>query len=219
MRQKRAFTTDIVLIDIIDFSKLTSLEQLEIIEYLTLTYTNMIAKMLKDSSKRFNDLIEGYIPTGDGFFCILNKKMEGYGTILGLNFSHLSDHIAKRYPYFKGIRVAVHTGEIYRFKDIMGNKNYIGDGLNDCARYLEIKNYTVSTVMISDSAFDSLKFFLGNSKYFNSILIRHGFKYSQMYEFKDKHSNLKKGCLVWLRDASIINLPSMEGIKLEINNR
>lgn len=210
MRQKRAFTTDIVLIDIIDFSKLKSSQQLEIIEYLTATYTNMISKMLKDSSQKFSDLIEGYIPTGDGFFCILNKKIQGYGTILALNFSHLSDYIAKRYPYFKGIRVAVHTGEIYRFKDIMGNKNYIGDGLNDCARYLEIKNYTVSTVMISDAAFENLKLFLNTNRYFNSLLIKHGFKYSQMYEFRDKHLNLKKGCLVWLRDASIINLPSSD---------
>jgi hypothetical protein len=207
MRNKQVINTDIILIDIIDFSKLEPIEQLEIITYLTNTYTTMIDKMLKKSFMKLNYLIDGYIPTGDGFYCILNKDMKGYGTILALNFIHLSDYIAKKFSYFKGIRVAVHSGEIYEFKDIIGNKNYIGDGLNDCARYLELKNYTLSTVMISDSAYNNLKKFLDLNKVFNQLLIEHGFRHSQMYHFKDKHAKEKSGCLVWLRDAGIINLP------------
>ncbi len=209
MRHKTGFNTDIILIDIIGFSKLEPTQQLEIIMYLTNTYSTMIDKMLKKSSIHFNDLIDGYISTGDGFFCILNRNMRGYGTILALNFTHLSNYIAKKFPYFKGIKVAVHTGEVYEFKDIIGNKNYIGDGLNDCARYLEIKNYTISTVMISDAAYNNLKKFLDLNRDFNKLLLEHGFKHSQMYHFKDKHLKEKSGCLVWLRDSGIINLPQI----------
>jgi len=31
-----------------------------------------------------------------------------------------------------------------------------------------------------------------------------------MYEFKDKHLKVKKGCSVWLRDLGIMSLPIKE---------
>ena len=210
MKKENAWETDIVLVDIIGFSKLEPLEQLEIIKYMTNSYINMTKKMLERSNMVLDDFITGYIATGDGFYCILNPKMKGYGTILGLNFSHLSSFIAKKYPYFRGIKVAVHTGEIYQFKDILGHKNYIGDGLNDCSRYLEVKNFSLSTVMVSYEAYQNLREFLTLHEDFNTLFIEHGFKHSQMHEFEDKHSKAKKGCLVWLRNSGITNLPIKE---------
>jgi len=210
MQKKNCLETDIVLVDIIGFSKLEPIQQLEIIKYLTKTYINMINKMLDNSNMRLDDFIEGYIATGDGFFCILNHKMKGYGSVLGLNFSYLSSFVSRKYTYFQGVRVAVHTGEIYQFKDILGNINYIGDGLNDCARYLEIKNFSISTVMISENAYQYLKEFLTINEDFNTLFIKHGFKHSNMHEFKDKHSKVKRGCLIWLRDSGIMNLPIKE---------
>ena len=210
MEKENSWETDIVLVDIIGFSKLKPIEQLEIIQYLTAIYVKLIKKMLEKSNMKLDDFIEGYIATGDGFFCILNPDMIGYGTVLGLNFSHLSGFIAKKFPYFQGLKIAVHTGEIYEFKDILGHKNYIGDGLNDCARYLEIKNFSVSTVMVSDSAYQNLKEFLTKNEDFNQLFIKHGFKHSKMCEFEDKHSKVKNGCLVWLRESGIMNLPIKE---------
>jgi len=210
MKKENAWETDIILVDIIGFSKLKPLEQLEIIKYMTNSYINMISKMLDKSNMLLDDLIDGYIATGDGFYCILNQEMKGYGTVLGLNFSHLSSFISKKYPYFRGVKVAVHTGEIYQFKDILGHKNYIGDGLNDCSRYLEIKNFSVSTVMVSYEAYQNLREFLTLNEDFNLLFIKHGFKHSNMHEFEDKHSKAKKGCLVWLRDSGIMNLPIKE---------
>ena len=210
MKIEIACETDIVLVDIIGFSKLDPLEQLEIIKYMTNSYINMVNKMLEKSNMIVDDFIEGYIPTGDGFFCILNPKMKGYGTVLGLNFSYLSSFISKKYQYFQGVKVAVHTGEIYQFKDMLGHKNYIGDGLNDCSRYLEVKHFAGSTVMISYEAYQNLREFLILNGDFNQLFIKHGFKYSTMQEFKDKHLKVKKGCLVWLRDSGIMNLPIKE---------
>jgi len=208
MKQESSIKTDIVLVDIIGFSKLNSREQLEIIKYLTNSYVKLIRKMLDNSNMQLDDFIEGYIATGDGFFCILHEEMRGYGTILGLNFTHLSSFISKKYPYFQGVKIAIHTGEIYQFTDILGNKNYIGDGLNDCARYLEIKNFSISTVMVSQEAYDNLRIFLTQNVDFNQLFIEYGFQHSKMHEFKDKHSKVKHGCLVWLRNSKIISLPN-----------
>ena len=201
--------TDIVLIDVINFSKLNSEQQLEIINFLTKSYRKMIEKMLVNSNMSLSKLILGFVSTGDGFYCILNPRLKGYGVILGLSFNHFSDEIAKKFPYFSGIRIAVHTGTVNQFIDILGNTNYIGDGLNDCSRYLELKHFTISTVMISDTAFASLKKFLEIYKDFNTLLLQREFKHSELYTFHDKHGNQKRGCLVWLRKSGIINPPNI----------
>ena len=209
IKKNSEWITDIILIDIINFSKLSANQQLEIINFLTKSYSNMIVKMLANSNMKLEKLILGFVSTGDGFFCILNPRLKGYGAILGLSFNHFSEHISKKYPYFEGIRIAVHTGEVHEFQDILGHKNYIGDGLNDCARYLELKEYTISTVMISDMAYDSLKKFLELYKDFHTLLVDREFKHSAEYTFEDKHGKKKKGYLVWLRKAGIINPPNI----------
>jgi len=209
MKKENEWFTDIILVDVINFSRLSADQQLEIIKFLTKSYTNMIVKMLSNSDMKLNKLILGFVSTGDGFFCILNPRLKGYGTILGLSFNHFSEQIAKIYPYFEGIRIAVHTGEVREFQDILGHKNFIGDGLNECARYLEFKNYAISTLMVSDVAYESLKKFLELYKDFHTLLIQREFKHSSIYTFKDKHGYTRKGCLVWLRKAGIINPPNI----------
>lgn len=201
--------TDIVLIDIINFSKLSDIQQLEIINFLTKSYKKMIEKMLLNSNMTLSKLIQGYISTGDGFYCILHPRLKGYGAILGISFNHFSDQIAKKFPYFEGVRIAVHTGKINQFIDILGNQNYIGHGLNDCARFLEFKNFTISTVMISSTAFEALKGFLKRHEDFHALLIEREFKHSETYIFQDKHGNEKRGCLVWLRKSGIITPPNI----------
>ena len=207
MTTKREITTDIVLIDIIDFSKLDSHQQLEIISFLTRSYRKVIEKMLSHSDIFLESFIIGFIPTGDGFYCILNPKYKGYGVILGLSFNHFSDQIAKMFPYFHGIRIAVHTGGVKQFRDILGHKNFIGDGLNDCARYLELKDFTISTVMVSDKAYEQLKKFLKTRQDYNDLLQRREFKHSEPYIFQDKHGMTKRGYLVWMRKSGIITPP------------
>ncbi|MDF1876514.1 hypothetical protein JHD47_01620 [Sulfurimonas sp. SAG-AH-194-L11] len=205
----KALITDIVLIDIINFSQLTSAQQLEIVVFLTKSFKKMIEKMLYNSNTPLSKFIIGYVSTGDGFYCILNPRLKGFGPILGLSFNHFSEHISKKYDYFEGIRIAAHTGEVNEFEDILGSKNFIGDGLNDCARYLEIKNFAISTVMVSDAAYESLRNFLTLHKDFNTLLTKRELKKSTVQHFKDKHGNKKEGCLIWLRKSGIINPPNI----------
>ncbi len=204
---KRAITTDIVLVDIIDFSRLPMNEQLEIISYLSLTYKKMIVKMIKASGTPMDKMLLGIIPTGDGFYCILHPSLRGFGSLLGLSFIHFSDLIAKDYPYFKGIRVAVHTGKVHHFEDILGHENFIGDGLNECARYVAIKNLVASTVIISDKAYESLQEFLDLHKDYHSLLEKCELRHSSLHTFQDKHNIAHSGYLIWMRKGGIIPPP------------
>ena len=204
--------TDIVLVDIIGFSKLSSKQQLEIVTFLTKGYKKVIEKMLISSQIPLSTLILGFVSTGDGFYCILDPKLKGFGTILGLNFSHFAGHINTKYPYFEGVKVAVHTGTVNRFIDILGNLNFIGDGLNDCSRYLEYKHFSISTVMVSDAAYEELKNFLHYHNDFEQLLGELQFKRSEEYIFYDKHENEKKGYLVWFRKSGIITPPKLDFI-------
>jgi len=204
---QRAIDTDIVLIDIIDFSRLSMDEQLEIISYLSLTYKKMIQKMVKTSGIPMEKMLQGIIPTGDGFYCILHPTLKGFGPILGLSFIHFSDFIAKEYPYFKGIRVAVHTGKVHRFEDILGHENFVGDGLNECARYIEIKNLIISTVIISDRAYEVLQEFLDRYDDFRNLLEKCEFRHSSLHTFQDKHNITRNGYLIWMRKGGIIPPP------------
>jgi hypothetical protein len=206
---KAQILTDIILVDIINFSKLESSQQLEIISFLTKSYKKMINKILLKSGLPLARLIQGFISTGDGFYTILNPRLKGFGAILGLSFNHFSDHISKKYPYFEGIRISVHTGVMAEFTDILGNTNYIGQGLNDCARYLEMKDYTISTVIISDMAMEYLKKFLIVHPDFSVLLAEREFKRSSAYTFYDKHGAEKIGYLIWLRKAGIISPPNI----------
>lgn len=206
----RDYNTDIVLVDIISFTKLSPYQQLELIEYLTMTFTRMLEKLLSNSEMKLSQLVLGFISTGDGFYCILNPRMKGFGTILGLSFNHFSELISAKLPYFKGIRIAVHTGHLYEFTDILGHKNYIGDGLNHCARYLEHKDYTISTVFISEDAYATFKRFLEIYPDYEALLLEQEFKRSRLQTFTDKHDNSWSGYLVWLRKGSVINLPNIK---------
>ena len=212
---KHTIETDIVLIDIIDFSRLKMAEQYEIISYLSLTYKKMIRKMLKNSGKTMEQMLLGIIPTGDGFYCILHPDLRGFGPILGLSFIHFSDFIAKEYPYFRGIRVAVHTGKVQRFEDILGHDNFVGDGLNECSRYVEIKNLIISTVFISDKAFESLNRFLHRHPDFHALLKQCVFRHSSLHTFQDKHNITRKGYLIWMRQGAIIPPPRPDDIVID----
>lgn len=209
-KRKIKILTDVVLIDVIDFSKLDVDQQYEIITFITRSYQRMIEKMLLNSNMPLKKLfVHGFVSTGDGFYCILNPRLKGYGVILGLSFNHLSDIIARKYPYFKGVRIAVHTGYVYEFEDILGNKNYIGDGLNDCARYIEQKDFSISTVTVSDAAYESFERFLSLYKDFQFLLEDMEFRRSNLNTFRDKHGKDKSSYIVWLRKDGIINPPNI----------
>ncbi len=201
--------TDIVLVDIIGFSKLDITVQHDIITYVSRSYRKMIMAMLRHSNLTLEQLLSGIIPTGDGFFCILNPLYRGFGPILALSFNHLSDLISQKFPYFKGIRIAVHTGEVQRFDDILNHENYVGYGLNECERFISSQKHHISTVIISSDAYKSLESFLQTYHDFHALLLEREFKFSAPFTFNDKHNRHYTGYLIWMRQGGIITPPKI----------
>ncbi|MEA1918333.1 MAG: hypothetical protein U9N52_00725 [Campylobacterota bacterium] len=202
-----ALLSDIVLVDIIGFSKLNVSSQQEIISYISKSYKKMITRMLQNSNMLLEQLLSGIVPTGDGFFCILNPIYRGYGAILALSFNHLSELISKKFSYFRGIRIAVHTGKVHRFIDILDHENFVGHGMNECERYISSQSHRISTVIMSRKAYESLEQFLLTHQDFHSLLMEREFKFSPPFYFEDKHKNRHQAYTIWMRQGGIINPP------------
>lgn len=137
---KLTLVTDIILLDIVGYSKRNNREQLNIILIITSQLKSLlgvlagVGSVLNDSLKG-NKLIIGFIPTGDGSYIILNPLYSGYGLLLALGIRNYLFGITKRDPnIYDGVRVAVHQGTIFPFVDLADGLNYGGDGMNDCAR-------------------------------------------------------------------------------------
>jgi hypothetical protein len=205
--------TDIVLIDIIDYSKLSNLEQYNVVDTMSRFFKKAINLMLKKSNITQNQAILGFIATGDGFFIILSPKLKGYGVVLGLSLNNISKNIKKKLAYFKGIKVAVHTGDVIPFLDILGHKNFIGNGLNDCARYLEYKSpyikdyFTDGYVLVSKESTDEFNKFLRKNRKLYQIIEKLGFNISSEIVFEDKHKISHYGYFIWTDIEVVITPP------------
>ncbi|WP_294923978.1 hypothetical protein [Sulfuricurvum sp.] len=100
---------------------------------------------------------------------------------------------------------------MHQFEDILGHENFVGDGLNECARYIEIKNLIISTVIISDSAFTAFQQFLRQYPDFERPLEQCEFHHSSIHTFQDKHNITRNGYLIWMRKRGKYLLPNQIG--------
>jgi hypothetical protein len=206
-------TTDIILIDVVGYSLLTNEEQLHTVEIISQSIPKLLSFM---SAYKKYDIALDFIPTGDGVYIILNHNVCGYGVLLGLGIrNHLlwtsTEFLANLY---KGVRVAIHMGKVLPLNDINGNRNYVGDGLNDCARLLSSKNIKKkgetfcgdqNYVVASESAFYRFsELFKGQEAASHLSIIK--FKKSHKLWFGDKHKKRHKAYLVE-SSRQALNLP------------
>jgi len=207
--------TDIILIDIIGYSKLNNTQQFKVVNIMTKFFKKAIELMLKKSRITESEAILGFIATGDGFFIILSEKLKGYGVILALSLKNISKNIKMRLDFFQGIKVAVHYGEVMEFRDILNHKNFIGDGLNNCARYLDyktrdknvLKHITHGYVIISEEASHEFNKFLQRNRKIFELLNSLEFQNSDPFGFNDKHKYPHYGCFVWTKKEVVITPP------------
>ena len=197
-----SIVTDILLIDIIGFSKLSDEEQLISITILNNHILDFLKLICGQSFIETKYLILSLIPTGDGFYIILNPAFSGYGPLLAVSLRSSVFVFGKKNNYpFKGIRVACNFGVALPFKDIIGNINYIGSGMNDCARILNLNDVLKKEmikfsegedfVVISQSAYNQFNIIFPFEKfkdYFNAIKLR----FSDEKSFFDKHGKEHK---------------------------
>jgi hypothetical protein len=200
-------TTDIILIDVVGYSLMSNEEQLHTAEIINTSLSKQIHFMAELANLRKEEVVLGFIPTGDGMYILLNPQVYGYGILLGLSIRNYllwtSSELLN--GLYKGVRAGIHIGTLLSFTDVNGCRNYVGSGLNDCARLLSVKNEDAITfcgdtnyIVASESAyFWFLKLFTGkDAKEFLSTM---RVKVSDQFQITDKHKKVHNARLI---DAS-----------------
>lgn len=203
--------TDVVLMDIVGFSKLSNTQQYTLITDFSTLFRKTLSIMAGSNS--VSDFVLGVIPTGDGFYTILDPSQKGFGAIYALFLKNVAKKLFV-YDFYNGVKVAAHTGYLIPFVGVDNTKNFIGNGMNQCARFLEFdaKEYIGEVpregyVVISSEARHSLEILLEK----NSVLARK-VEALEVYlgeevAFKDKHSKKYKGFFLASEKDAIITFP------------
>ncbi len=130
--------TDILLVDFVGFSKLDDAGQYVAMSVVSRIMGNVLDKLARESFGKSLNMAIGWVPTGDGFYIILNPLATGAGVFAALGMRHVLMTRVNQTVGLKGVRCAVHHGPCVPFDDVTGKRNYIGSGLNDCARLLSL---------------------------------------------------------------------------------
>ena len=129
--------SDIILADVVGFSCLSNEKQYVAAQVFSDSVRNAVGLLSNQSFLHEKEWLLGMIPTGDGFYVLLKHHVAGYGPLLALS---LRSWMTKRTGSAVGaMRMAVHTGPMVAFEDVAERENWVGDGLNDCARFLSDK--------------------------------------------------------------------------------
>jgi hypothetical protein len=141
--------TDIILVDFVGFSTLDDTGQYVAMSVVSRIMGNVLDKLARESFGKSLNMVIGWVPTWDGFYIILNPLATGSGVFAALGLRHVLMTRVNQTVGLKGVRCAVHHGPCVPFDDVTGKRNYIGSGLNDCARLLSLANSIRTTISSS----------------------------------------------------------------------
>jgi class 3 adenylate cyclase len=136
----------VVGLDIERFSTVPS--EVQVFKYITLQV--LLKQVLGDRGVRAFP-----IQTGDGYFLVLPNATCEQALRLCLDLQGRVAELSRRDLDRVSLRYALHSGPAYRLADINGQVNFIGDGMNYCARLLAVKEADV--LIVSHSLYDSNK--------------------------------------------------------------
>jgi hypothetical protein len=211
MGSQKFILTDIVLMDIVGFSKLSNMQQYALISDFSTLFRKTLSIMC--GGLNTSDFVLGIIPTGDGFYTVLSQSQKGFGAIYALFLKNIAKKLFV-YDYFSGVKVAAHTGYLIPFMGVDGTENFIGNGMNQCARFLEFdaKQYMESVpregyVVISSEAHHNLEILLEKNAALGRKVAALGVYLGEEVAFRDKHSNRYKGCFLDANSDAIITFP------------
>lgn len=122
-------------LDIYRFSTLPNTQQ--VFRYFTL-------QVLVEKSLREAGLSAHTIQTGDGCFIVFEGAGEAAAFEFCLDLQRRAVHLQRR-PQRNPLRLryALHAGPVYQVTDLNRQVNFIGDGINFCARLLGVKEADV----------------------------------------------------------------------------
>lgn len=132
-----AILTDIVLLDVVNFSKLDDSAQLVAATRINHGIRTFLDILPSQSLLQHDEVVLSVIPTGDGFYVIMHQELAGYGPLFALSLrNHFLATMTPDSPLAGGIKVAAHLGTALPFIDATRRVNYVGHGLNDCERIM-----------------------------------------------------------------------------------
>jgi len=209
--------SDIVLVDINGYSSLSTELQLESALYITSQLNAALNFLLTQANRQANEIVLGFIPTGDGFYVVLSPPLAGYGIFLAITLraSLLMKRSGHKLP-FSGVRLAVHNGEIAPFTDIVGKANFVGEGLNSCTRLLSARAehspdpsipVDENTIVVSDAAYHQFRALCGDNTEMNDFLASIQYAETDWFEISDKHGNVHRLRFVEASHYAAIELP------------
>lgn len=200
----KSFDTEVVLIDIEKFSLMSALDQVKAAVVANGELEQFLGISLGQSAFKLEEVVVGFVPTGDGFYVILHPQLIGYGVVLALSLrSMLLTASNKTNGLFKGIQAACHYGELSAFVDITEKENFVGPVMNNCARLLGIKSSQAPENFLEDNNYifcskESIEIFKVRYNYYQegSHFKELGVRISDWVEVKDKHGLIHVGAFV-----------------------
>jgi hypothetical protein len=129
-----AIQTDVILLDIIEYTLQPNEKQYQALFYLDRIIGTITSLLNMRTVLQGEPIIRCAIPNGDGCFFVLNPRIAGYGPLLALflrNFLLFNNRFLNH--LFNGVRTSVHHGAVIPIA-FLGAENFVGDGLNVCAR-------------------------------------------------------------------------------------
>lgn len=201
-----AHSTAAILFDIVDYSKLTDEQQFQTITLLSQSFRAHLDVLSCQSFLTAEELLLGMIPTGDGLYLLMREQFADFGVLLALSLRTRVLSIRETSQrLFAGVRTCVHVGNVIPVSDIVGGSNFVGSGLNDCARYGSFKPSTQQLdevgcgdgnwVIASSAAlarFYAAFAFPAALRYRDQI----GYTAGTPFTFADKHGRHHAGCLI-----------------------
>ena len=193
------FQTDIVLVDIIGYSKLTDDHQFLAVQVLDAVIKTELKILTSGSIFQNFKYIIGFVATGDGFYCILHPGVCGYGVFFALALrTMLIRRFQKCAGVFGGVRVAAYFGTAMPFRSVTGLINFVGTGLNNCSRLLMLKDEELrqaeefagdkNIVLASDGEFNQFQqIFPSTNTRVTEFLSVVKFRHSEEQTTRDKH--------------------------------
>ncbi|MHC4535900.1 MAG: hypothetical protein ACYS6K_18275, partial [Planctomycetota bacterium] len=81
----KSFDTEVVLIDIEKFSLMSALDQVKAAVVANGELEQFLGISPGQSALKLEEVVVGFVPTGDGFYVILHPQLIGYGVVLALS--------------------------------------------------------------------------------------------------------------------------------------
>ncbi len=156
----------IILLDVKGFSTKDTLHQINVVNFLyaIISYILVISNYRSKSKPSI-------ITTGDGCYIIYPPAEADVIALMTINYRNaytLSTEKTSntlRSLYDENIRICCHIGPAIQLRDITGSVNFIGEGMNDCARLGNVRNAKYpgydekNDIIVSDKAYKRLEIF------------------------------------------------------------